>query len=188
MNKHLVRKLLVIVGFVPLLPRLMPAQETAVFTSWAESIDARVEQSRALAQFMEKSAARLPADEKVEEVRKRLLTAATLCLEQARKDARLESVLIERAVNGTVTAAPTPAVPSSVFTLLIYRNQDGVYSSSAVSKERAFQALVTYVKGQWSKRLPQTTIPATDEAAVHQYFDLVRDPESYEIIEHELLK
>ena len=181
------RKLLVIVGFVPLLPLLTPAQQTAVFTSWAESIDARVEQSRALAQFMEKSAARLPADEKVEEVRKRLLTAATLCLEQARKDARLESVLIERAVNGTVTAAPTPAVPPSVFTLLIYR-KEGVYSSSAVSKERAFQALVTYVKGQWSKRLPQTTIPATDEAAVHQYFDLVRDPESYEIIEHELLK
>jgi hypothetical protein len=181
------RKLLVIVGFVALLPRLMPAQETAVFTSWAESIEARVEQSRALAHFMEKSAARLPADEKVEEVRKRLLTAATLCLEQARKDARLESVLIERAVNETVTAAPTPAVPPSVFTLLIYRNER-VYSSSAVSKERAFQALVTYVKGQWSKRFPQTAIPATEEEAVHQYFDLVRDPENYEIIEHELLK
>jgi TonB family protein len=93
-----------------------------------------------------------------------------------------------RTANESVTTpSATPAFPASVFTLLVYR-KEGLYSSSAVSEERAFQDLVAYVKGQWPKRFPQTVIPSSEEDAVDQYFDLELDQESYEIIEHELLR
>jgi TonB family protein len=99
-----------------------------------------------------------------------------------------DGVEFESSVSGrNANERATPPFPASVFTLLVYR-KEGLYSSSAISEERAFQDLVAYVKGQWAKRFPLTVIPSSEEDAVDQYFDLELDPESYEIIEHELLK
>jgi hypothetical protein len=106
----------------------------------------------------------------------------------ASEGSAFESSFSSRDTNEPVTTpTASSAFTASVFTLLVYR-KDGVYSSSAISEERALQDLLAYVKAQWSKRFPTAILPSSQEEMVNQYFDLELDPESYEIIEHELLR
>lgn len=90
-------------------------------------------------------------------------------------------------VSQSLQSIPKSTLPDSVFVLLVYR-EDGVYSSSAVSEERAFQDLVSYVRNQWAMFFPALGIPSDDEEAVDRYFAFKGATEDYEIIEHELLR